>query len=235
MKALRGFLGGLLALALVACGKSPEPPPAQPPPAAKVVVPALPPVPVEVPTLPVTIAAAKGVEEIPVVAKQEGFLLEQNYKGNPEVKSGDVLFTLDPHRVHDNAAGARRDDSGLIRITAPQDGVVGAARHGPGDLIEPGELLTTVDSIDVIDAEFSLAEDSKAGLVAYLEQLLTVPANGRVANFELFLQDGTAYERRGVIESVRHEGKSAIFTVRFPNPEHTVRIGFVRVRSTGGL
>jgi multidrug efflux pump subunit AcrA (membrane-fusion protein) len=234
MKALRGVLGGLLALVLVACGRMPEPP-KTPPPATPAVVPSPPPARVEIPTLPDTVAQVKGVKEIPVIAKQEGFLLEQNYKGNPEVKSGDVLFTLDPHHAHPDPSGGKHDDAGLIQITAPQDGVVGAAKHGPGDLIQAGEQLTTVDSIDVIDAEFTLAVDSNPKLTAYLERLLTVPANGRVANFELFLEDGSAYDRRGVIESVRHEGKSAVVTVRFPNPEHKVRIGFVRVRSIGGL
>lgn len=65
------------------------------------------------------------------------------------------LSKLDAAKARLAAARARVEDR---RISAPFAGVVGIRRVSPGGLVEPGDVIATLDDISIIKLDFSVSE-----------------------------------------------------------------------------
>jgi multidrug efflux pump subunit AcrA (membrane-fusion protein) len=159
----------------------------------------------------------------------EGALRRQAYGEGYFVKQGDVLFEIDRREfpeAHDQAGEQAR-----TKIVSPIDGVVGAPRAKPGDLVNASTVLTTVSAVDWIKVFFYVRRQE------YLSWTRrTDPAERRVsarpgtmAIFELILPDGAPYAYRGdLIRSHRPSDATTgtvIVTAAFPNPDRLLRPG----------
>lgn len=160
------------------------------------------------------------------------------------------LQELDNALANENAARAQRDaaraaldkatlDLSYTRVTAPIDGVVGAALVNAGNLVGRGEstLLTTVSQVDPIRFKAGLGEAEYLRLARYFAETGKTPGEGNVP-IELLLADGTAHRYPGHLDGVERAIDPTTGTLalqfRFPNPERLVRpgqFGRVRIRS----
>jgi membrane fusion protein (multidrug efflux system) len=131
-------------------------------------------------------------------------------------------------------------DVGYTRITAPMDGLVGAAQRKVGDLVGKGEptLLATISSIDPIRVTVQIPE------ALFLRVADQLPAPGSAApakpskdrpGAELVLSNGTVYPERGYIVLVDRAVDPTTGTLRadlaFRNPKRILRPGlYAKVR-----
>lgn len=121
---------------------------------------------------------------------------------------------LDAQRSRLEAARARlqaaRTNLADRRITAPFEGVVGLRRVSPGALVEPGDVLTTLDDIDPIKLDFTVPETFFAAL-----------GPGQPVQARATAYPGRIFE--GVVESVdsRIDPVTRAVAVRalIPNPD----------------
>lgn len=157
------------------------------------------------------------------------------------------LQELDNALANENAARAQRDaakaaldkatlDLSYTRISAPIDGVVGAALVNAGNLVGRGEstLLTTVSQVDPISFRAGLSESEYLRLARHFEETGTQPGGGKVP-IELLLADGTTHRYPGKLDGIERAVDPTTGTLAlqfaFPNPERLVRPGqFGRVR-----
>jgi membrane fusion protein (multidrug efflux system) len=157
------------------------------------------------------------------------------------------LQELDNALANENAARAQRDaaraalekatlDLSYTNITAPIDGVVGAALVNAGNLVGRGEstLLTTVSRVDPISFRAGLSEAEYLRLARYFEETGKTPGEDGVP-IELLLADGTVHRHPGRLDGVERAIDPTTGTLAlqftFPNPERLVRPGqFGRVR-----
>jgi RND family efflux transporter MFP subunit len=138
-----------------------------------------------------------------------------------------------------NAAQASVDTAkinlGYTQITSPIEGVAGHANPGVGDLISPSVTLTTVSTVNPIQADFTLPEQfylNNADRIAKVSQL---PMADRADSIELILADGSSYPLKGKFYYVNRQIQTSTGAITayalFPNPDRVLRPGqYAKVR-----
>jgi membrane fusion protein, multidrug efflux system len=124
---------------------------------------------------------------------------------------------------------------GYTKITSPITGVVGKAIPGVGDLINPSMTLTTVSTVDPIQADFTLPEQFYLDNADRIAKVSTVPLADRPDSIELVLADGTSYPKKGKFYYVNRQIQTSTGAITayalFPNPDRVLRPGqYVKVR-----
>lgn len=120
---------------------------------------------------------------------------------------------------------------GYTRIVSPVSGVVGALPYKLGSLVSSTTTnpLTTISNVNKVYAYFSINEKTHLSFfrdtqgATYTEKMKHLPA------VTLILADGSAYEPKGVIESLsgQVDAETGSFNVRatFANPTGLLRTG----------
>ncbi|HEX2254443.1 MAG TPA: efflux RND transporter periplasmic adaptor subunit [Thermoanaerobaculia bacterium] len=137
---------------------------------------------------------------------------------------------------------AARLDLGYTTVRAPISGRAGRAQVTEGALVSAASatLLTTIEQIDPIYANFSL---SSAELLKVRQGIasgeIEMPELGRV-QVRLVLEDGTLYGPTGHLDfldlAINETTGTTALRADFPNPESTLLPGqFVRVRIDAGV
>jgi len=124
---------------------------------------------------------------------------------------------------------------GYSKITSSITGVAGKAVPGVGDLISPSTTLTTVSTVDPIQADFTLPEQFYLDHADRIAAVSKLPMADRPESIEMTLADGTAYPKKGKFYYVNRQiqtGTGAITAYAlFPNPDRVLRPGqYVKVR-----
>lgn len=103
-------------------------------------------------------------------------------------------------------------------ILAPFSGLLGLRQVSPGTLVEPADVITTLDDIDPIKADFTVPER----FVSRLEVGQRVRASARAYPAEVF--EGTVSAM-----TARVDERTRAVTVRalIPNPEHRLKPGML--------
>jgi multidrug efflux pump subunit AcrA (membrane-fusion protein) len=174
------------------------------------------------------IATLEGSVATPVQAPVQGYLIKQAYEVGAVVKPGDLLFVIDPKASPDHTMSS-------ARVISPVAGVAGRAIPGPGDFIPQGTTLTTVATVDPIEAEFTLADSAYHDNAERIAKMLALPMEQRAEIFEVITADGKVYPGRGRLLEVSRETETPpnAMTVRllFPNGDRALRPGqYVQVR-----
>jgi membrane fusion protein, multidrug efflux system len=125
---------------------------------------------------------------------------------------------------------------GYTKITSPITGVAGRAIPGVGDLISPSVTLTTVSTVDPIQAEFTLPEQFYLDNADRIAKVSAVPMQDRPESIELILADGTAYPKKGKFSYVNRQIQTSTGAITayalFPNPDRVLRPGqYAKVRA----
>ena len=126
------------------------------------------------------------------------------------------------------------------KVRAPFRGLASKATASVGELISAsGSPLTTMSSIDPIRVDFSVT--GKQVLSRLMDGTVNVKTGrmGDMPDFELILEDGSVFEKKGKVVSVDSEVSRSTGTVNFighiPNPDLKLRSGMaVRVRTVTG-
>lgn len=135
------------------------------------------------------------------------------------------------------AVASSRISLGYSTVRAPISGRAGRAQVTEGALVGQGTatLLTTIDQIDPLYANFSIS-------IAELDQLRAAQGVGEPADrdVQVVLPDGTVHAQRGTLDfegSVVDPATGAVsMRARLPNPEHRLLPGtFVTVRAALGV
>jgi RND family efflux transporter MFP subunit len=163
------------------------------------------------------------------------------------VKSGAVSQQEYQNQVQTNLSAQANVDSaqasvttakinlGYTKITSPIEGVAGRAIPGVGDLLSPSMTLTTVSTVDPIQADFTLPEQFYLDHVDRISKVSAMPMQDRPESIELVLADGTPYPKKGRFSYVNRQiqtGTGAITAYAlFPNPDRVLRPGqYAKVR-----
>jgi RND family efflux transporter MFP subunit len=124
---------------------------------------------------------------------------------------------------------------GYTRITSPITGVAGRAIPGVGDLISPSVTLTTVSTVDPIQADFTLPEQFYLDHADGIAKVSAMPLQDRPESIEMILADGTPYPKKGRFYYVNRQIQTSTGALTayalFPNPDRVLRPGqYVKVR-----
>jgi membrane fusion protein (multidrug efflux system) len=120
-------------------------------------------------------------------------------------------------------------NQGFTRLTAPIDGIAGAAQTQVGNLVGPSSgPVTTVSTLDPIKAYFTVGEQEYLGFGRSPNG--TDPESAmRRWQLELILADGTIYPRKGKFFFADREVDPKTGAIRlaglFPNPGNILRPG----------
>jgi membrane fusion protein (multidrug efflux system) len=114
-------------------------------------------------------------------------------------------------------------------VTSPVDGYVGAVTYRKGSLVNNQNVLTTVANTTTVFAYFSLNEKAFVEFLGRLEGNTQAEKLRNAPEVTLTLADGTAYPRKGRIETitgvVNVSTGSVSFRAEFPNEEGILRSG----------
>jgi membrane fusion protein (multidrug efflux system) len=139
-----------------------------------------------------------------------------------------------------NAAQASVDTArinlGYTKITSPIEGVAGKSLPGVGDLLSPSMTLTTVSTVNPIQADFTLPEQFYLDNAEKLAKVSAMPMADRPGRIEMILADGTPYPLKGKFSSINRQTRTATGSITayalFPNPDGVLRPGqYVKVRA----
>jgi membrane fusion protein (multidrug efflux system) len=124
---------------------------------------------------------------------------------------------------------------GYTKITSPIEGVVGKAIPGVGDLLNPSITLTTVSTVDPIQADFTLPEQFYLDNADRITKVMSLPMQDRPESIEMVLADGTPYPKKGRFYYVNRQIQTATGAITayalFPNSDRVLRPGqYVKVR-----
>lgn len=124
---------------------------------------------------------------------------------------------------------------GYTKITSPIVGVAGRAIPGVGDLISPSTTLTTVSTVNPIQADFTLPEQFYLNHAERIAKASAVPLEDRPESIELILADGSVYPKKGKFYYVNRQIQTATGAITayalFPNPDRVLRPGqYCKVR-----
>jgi RND family efflux transporter MFP subunit len=277
-----------VAIFMTGCGKKEEAAPAAPP---EVLVTEA--SQADVPIFTDAIATLDGSTNTQIHSQVSGYLLQQAYQEGSVVKSGDLLFQIDPKpfqadldkaaatlankqaqqlrtkqdldryttlvksgavsqqeyqtEVQNNLSAQADVDAaqasvatakinlGYTKITSPITGVAGRAIPGVGDLIGPSMTLTTVSTVDPIQADFTVPEQFYLDNAERIAKVSAVPLKDRPESIELVLADGTPYPKKGKFYYVNRQIQTATGAITayalFPNPDRVLRPGqYAKVR-----
>jgi len=125
---------------------------------------------------------------------------------------------------------------GYTKITSPIIGVAGRAIPGVGDLIGTSMTLTTVSTVDPIQADFTLPEQFYLNNAERIDKAAAVPLQDRPANIELILADGTVYPQKGRFYYLNRQIQTATGAITayalFQNSDRILRPGqYAKVRA----
>jgi len=132
------------------------------------------------------------------------------------------------------AVETARVNLGFTKLTAPIDGIAGAATTQVGNLVGPaGSAVTEVSTLDPIKANFTVSEQE------YLS-LTRDPAQLQRMQLDLVLSDGTVHPQKGRFSfadrQVDASTGSIQLTALFPNPANKLRPGqYAKVRAAIGM
>jgi len=278
----------IAALFLAGCGKK-EAAPAPTPPEVLVMAAAE----ADVPVFTEAIATLDGSTNTQIHSQVSGYLIKQAYQEGSVVKTGDLLFVIDPkpfqadldkaqasldnvqaqllrtkqdldryaalvksgavsqqeyqNQVQTNLSAQANVDSaqasvttakinlGYTKITSPIEGVAGKSIPGVGDLLSPSMTLTTVSTVDPIQADFTLPEQFYLDHADRIATVSAMPMQDRPESIELVLADGTTYPLKGKFSYINRQIQTATGAITayalFPNPDRVLRPGqYAKVR-----
>jgi membrane fusion protein (multidrug efflux system) len=164
-------------------------------------------------------------------------LYKQNAVSERERDNAETEFALARARMEQ--AEAARDDArrnlNYTKVQAPIAGVTGLESVSEGNLIETGQLLTTITQQDPVHVRFALPETDAMIQRAARDALARVKGEEHRYEATLIMPDETEYVRKGVIDftasTVNPETGSVTARAVFPNPENILAPGqFVRVQ-----
>jgi membrane fusion protein (multidrug efflux system) len=124
---------------------------------------------------------------------------------------------------------------GYTKITSPIQGIAGKAQPSVGDLISPNTQLTTVSTVDPIQADFTVTEQFYLDHADLIARASALSLADRPDGLELILGDGTVYPKKGKFSYVNRQiqtstGAIAVYAL-FPNPDRMLRPGqYAKVR-----
>lgn len=128
-----------------------------------------------------------------------------------------------------------QEDLENTRVPAPIAGRIGRSQVSEGALVGHGDatLLTTIEQINPIYANFTQSEAEVSGLLQAVKEGKLQRANS--AKVELILEDGSIYKHSGTLlftdRYVDPSTASVSLRAEFPNPKHELLPGsFVRIR-----
>jgi RND family efflux transporter MFP subunit len=126
----------------------------------------------------------------------------------------------------------------FAKIIAPIDGVVGIAKAQVGDLVGPGDELTSMSMLDPIRVYFPVSEQEYVGAAQKIQQTYKERDQHKddPGALELILADGTVFPHKGkyllVNRQVDVKTGTILIAAQFPNPDNLLRPGqFARVRA----
>ncbi|MEJ0001430.1 MAG: efflux RND transporter periplasmic adaptor subunit [Verrucomicrobiota bacterium] len=125
---------------------------------------------------------------------------------------------------------------GYTRITSPIVGVAGRALPYIGDLISPSVTMTTVSTVNPIQADFTVPEQFYLNNADRIAEISSIPLADRSASIQLVLPDGSIYPHLGRFYYINRQvqtstGALAAFAL-FPNPDRVLRPGqYAKVRA----
>jgi len=252
-------LAFIAAMGGTGCGKKEEaPPPPLPPTPPAVQVPKAVDEEKETPGFQ-AVAILEGSTSTEIHARVTGYLVRQDYQEGAFVRQGDLLFEMDARpfqaaldqaktsladkrarsaaRAEVDAAQASvtaaQADLAATRIVAPVGGIAARAASGLGDWIISGTPLTTISTVDPIQAVFTLPKKFYLDHSDRIAKVLALPPEARPETLELMLADGTPYPRKGRWDSVGRPSSASsgpAASALFPNPDRALRPGqYVKV------
>lgn len=128
-------------------------------------------------------------------------------------------------------------DMGYVRVTAPDDGLIGKTEVDAGTLVGRGQptLLTKISKIDPIHVRFTLAEKDYLRY-SRIYGVADVPGKKHEDSMEMILADGSVHPQKGRIFFVDRNVDPTTGTIlveaSFPNPERIVRPGqYAKIRA----
>jgi membrane fusion protein (multidrug efflux system) len=108
-------------------------------------------------------------------------------------------------------------------VKAPFAGMVGRLRQHEGNLVESGEVLTTLSDNSAMRVYFNVPE------ARYLKYMADLNPQMEDLQVELELASGTKFPEAGKMEAIHanfnHETGTIAFSADFPNPERLLRHG----------
>jgi RND family efflux transporter MFP subunit len=124
---------------------------------------------------------------------------------------------------------------GYTKITSPIEGVAGHAMVNIGDLISPSVTMTTVSTVNPIQADFTMPEQFYLNNADRIARASLVPLQDRPEDIELVLADGTVYPRLGRFYYVNRQVQTSTGAIAayalFPNPDRILRPGqYTKIR-----
>lgn len=124
---------------------------------------------------------------------------------------------------------------GYTKVVAPITGIAGKAVAQIGDLITPTTQLTTMSSLDPIEAAFTVTEQFYLDHADRLNKIMQIPQDERPESLQLLFADGTPYARKGRFEYVNRQVQTSTGSINvyalFPNPDNLLRPGmYAQVR-----
>lgn len=120
-------------------------------------------------------------------------------------------------------------------VYSPVTGIAGKAQGEIGDLVGPSSILTTISSLDPVQAVFFIPEQAYLERSADLRKALEVPFEKRPENLELILGNGRNYPHKGRLQFINRQIEEGTGTIGlyalFPNPGSVLRPGqYAKVR-----
>ncbi len=186
--------------------------------------------------------AAQDVERYSTLVK-DGSISEKTYTDAQSAKkSTEAALAAAEAQVKLAEAALEMAQINLDRCTirAPFAGLAGNAAVSVGDYITAnGPALTRMSSVDPISVDFTVPG------MEMLSEVLSEAYNSRsgdtspIEGFDLILEDGSVFNRRGRVVAIDSEVNAATASVNFvghvPNDEYRLRAGAaVRVRAKTG-
>ncbi|MDR3426653.1 MULTISPECIES: efflux RND transporter periplasmic adaptor subunit [Silvimonas] len=154
----------------------------------------------------------------------------------------DAMAAYDSAKANLDSSKAKSEEArinlGYTNVVAPIGGMASKINFSEGSLVSPatsnGGLLTTIDQLDPLYANFSISETDKLALQqAEKRGDVVLPQNQRYP-VKLRLSDGTLYDHSGLIDFADSKVDPTTGTISgraiIPNPSGTLLPGqFVRV------
>ncbi len=133
-----------------------------------------------------------------------------------------------------NLANAKLNLS-YCKVYSPVTGVAGKAQGEIGDLVGTTTTLTTISSLDPVQAVFFIPEKSYLERAGDFQKALQIPYEQRPENLELILSDGSTFKHKGRLQFINRQIEEGTGTIGvyalFPNPGSVLRPGqYVKVR-----
>jgi len=133
-----------------------------------------------------------------------------------------------------NLANAKLNLS-YCKVYSPVTGVAGKAQGEIGDLVGTTSVLTTISTLDPVQAVFFIPEKAYLDRAGDFQKALKIPYEERPPNLELILSNGKTFDHKGRLQFINRQIEGGTGTIGiyalFPNPGSVLRPGqYVKVR-----